>query len=86
MWIRSQEKHSLRNYQGISGDSDTVWGDANSFNEQYVLGRYKTKERVQEVLDDIQWWISYNEHYSHSGVNTSTCQDWKYTIYQMPKE
>ena len=86
MWIRSQDKNSLRNYQGISGDSDIVWGDANNSNDLYVLGQYNTKDRVRAVLDDIQWWIAYDEHYSRLGENTSACQNNRYTIYQMPEK
>jgi len=78
MWIRSQDKNSLRNYQGISGDSDTIWGDANNSNDSYVLGQYNTKDRVREVLDDIQWWIAYDD--------TSACKNNRHTIYQMPEK
>ena len=86
MWIRSQDKNNLRDYQGINGDSDTVWGDANNSNDSYVLGQYKNKDRIKEVMNEIQNCIEYNEHYSHSGISTLACQGYAYFVYEMPKE
>jgi len=77
LWIRTQNKLWLEKCNGlyISHSDKDVWSIINSFNLT-VCGRYKTKERALEVLDDIQ------KHIELINVNGDLFK----TIYEMPKE
>lgn len=59
LWIRSQDKTILQKVDNLLiSDGDNAEGTfniyTNSLPAQNVLGRYKTKERALEVLDEIQ--------------------------------
>ena len=62
MWIRSQDGMSLRQYDGIFINywkEKEICGDAkflerDSDEAYFTLGRYESKERALEVLDEIQ--------------------------------
>lgn len=59
LWIRSQDKTILQKVDNLLiSDGDNAEGTfniyTNSLPVQNVLGRYKTKERALEVLDEIQ--------------------------------
>ena len=59
LWIRSQNKTILQKVDNLLiSDGDNAEGTfniyTNSLPAQNVLGRYKTKERALEVLDEIQ--------------------------------
>ena len=71
LWIRSQDKENLiqPNYINIGGnktDKYFIWG------HNVLLGKYKSKKRALEVLDEIQEFL---EHL-----------DYGFEIYEMPKE
>lgn len=52
LWIRSQDKQLLKivNQLEVCEDIDNTW----FINDGDILGKYKTKERALEVLDEIQ--------------------------------
>lgn len=52
LWIRSQDKYTLMKIEEIQicENSDRTW----FMNAGIVLGKYKTKEKALEVLDEIQ--------------------------------
>lgn len=59
LWIRNQNKITFQKVDNLLiSDGDNVEGTfniyTNSLPAQNVLGRYKTKERALEVLDEIQ--------------------------------
>lgn len=58
MWIRSQDKLSLRNYNGVFIDQTNrkvICGDANECSESwFFIGTYSSEERALEVLNNIQ--------------------------------
>lgn len=55
LWVRSQDKEVLTRVVDIWKDTDKneIWSKS-SFATKNCLGRYKTKERTIEVLDEIQ--------------------------------
>ena len=55
LWIRSQDKELLTRVVDIWKDADKneIWSKS-SFATKNCLGRYKTKERALEVLDEIE--------------------------------
>lgn len=60
LWIRSQDKHILAKYNRLAVSQTTpktqaqVMGFVGYDFGYETLGRYKTKERALEVLDEIQ--------------------------------
>ena len=55
LWIRSQDRMKLCNAKVFSLDNDQTGIFCNSCEDSYVFaGKYKTKERALEVLDEIQ--------------------------------
>lgn len=83
MWIRSQDKMNLIEVQGfqicyIKNEDEEYW-------EIYTigtsLGKYKSKERAIEVLDEIQTWI---ERYEAAKVSGKLFIP--FITYEMPKE
>lgn len=52
MWIRSQNKKVLGNYDSIAVLGNEIRGYI--FNDRDILGEYETEERATEVLDEIQ--------------------------------
>ena len=83
MYIRSQNKKML-----IPINDLTIALDCRDFtkilayhpscseeNNYYTLGIYKSQERCIEVLNSIENEIMYSNHYSHSGINSSECQN-----------
>jgi len=77
MVIRTQDKKSIIQCDYIRIYNTKITGDNND------LGNYDSEKRCLEILDDIQDCIDYNNHYSHSGVNTSMCQHYHYSVYVM---
>ncbi len=54
LWIRSQDRMKLCNAKVFSLDNDQTGIFCNSCEDSYVfVGKYKTKERALEILDDI---------------------------------
>lgn len=57
LWIRSQDKESLlliNTMTVANDDSSVILGYGIDGKIKLPIGRYKSKERVLEVLDDIQ--------------------------------
>ena len=77
LWIRSQDKRVLQKVDNIFLDANyenkriSTYDDDNNTE----LGTYKTKERVIEILDEIQDLIQY----AYVGNSNRI-------VYQMPKE
>ena len=77
LWIRSQDKMKLCNAKVLSLDNDQTGIFCNSCEDSYVfVGKYKTKERALEVLDEIQCHL----------VNINDSRDSYFYVYEMPKE
>ena len=89
LWIRSQDKENLlnnplriyydNNYEGVHKIK------ANTYDETICLGTYKTKERVLEVLNEIQEHIGFIEVEISAGRGGEL--DFQSDIvYQMPEK
>ena len=79
LWVRSQDKDILTIVDDlvIEDESNKICthkciGDMQRI---YTLGRYTTRERALEVLDDIQMCLFHND------IGSS-----KIAIYELPKE
>ena len=59
MWIRSQDKETLKNCETIYLDSNCISGRGNT-DKYSILGYYSTKEKALKVLDMIQGCITGN--------------------------
>ena len=98
MWIRTQDKLGLTyntNFRiGHLIEKDVETGKEEEF---WViscvddLGKYKSKERAIEVLDDIQCFLENNyesdlpQHTNSLYPSYIVCKTYK-TVYQMPEE
>lgn len=75
IWIRSQNKEVLRHcskMQYFKTKSSHLVVDANTGEDNAtILGKYPTRERAIEVLDEI---------------NKEICRDAQFHYYQMPVE
>ena len=88
LWIRSQNKEVLAKVKElyvVNGvKCDNLEDGYDIENADFRFGRYKTKERTLEVLDEIQTKIaklSYQEHFigkDFIGIESK--------VYEMPKE
>jgi len=66
MWIRCQERTTLVNVSGIYAEHDgRMCGYINdAYNIQsWTLGKYDTRERTIEILDEIEGHIKANMRY-----------------------
>lgn len=89
LYIRSQDRLILEKYETLQlcQNPDGTW----FFNSGLVLGKYSTKERALEVLDEIHSIIQTNcgfEIYSNLGKFGDGFNE-KYNlvpVYQMPQE
>ena len=55
LWIRSQDRKKLCNAKSFELDNDETGIFCNNYEDGYIFaGKYKTKERALEVLDEIQ--------------------------------
>jgi len=54
LWVRSQNKETLVKVDNLNIDKDdySIYMQKQTF--QVILGKYKTKERALQVLDEIQ--------------------------------
>ena len=79
LWIRSQDKYTLMKIEEIQicENLDGTW----FMNAGLVLGKYKTKERALEVLDQIQDKLQLRFDNYICGYSEQLK-----IIYQMPKE
>lgn len=78
LWVRNQDKTIFQKVDNLLiSDGDNAGGTFNIYTNllpaKNVLGRYKTKERALEVLDEIQNYILL--------PNTDNSA----YVYQMPK-
>lgn len=88
LWIRSQNKQSLLKPVSISLDNlkTSIFG---YYSDDYyqVLGRYKTKERALEVLDEIQKrMIPKDKKGEYKEIDLILKSYMIPRIYEMPKE
>ena len=79
LWVHNQDKTILQKVDNLLiSDGDNAGGTFNIYTNllpaQNILGRYKTKERALEVLDEIQNYILL--------PNTDNSA----YVYQMPAE
>jgi esterase/lipase superfamily enzyme len=92
MWIRSQDKKILGNFDIINinySNETQIIGWNSSYHEEsddtsMVLGDYKSKERVIQILDEIQEHISYKGMYTFRDNARNLSED--DIVYQMPEE
>ena len=85
MLIRSQNKMHLLDASEFEIEKTAIWGYSHFKTSGYVLlGEYATKERVLEVLDNIEESI---ENYENEKVYSiiSKIPNKLYPIYQMPE-
>lgn len=54
LWIRSQNKECLMKVVKLDLDNDKTGIFCYSYDDMALMGKYKTKERALEVLDDIE--------------------------------
>lgn len=88
LWIRSQDRENLvhPNYINIGGnktDKYVIWG------HNVLLGKYKSKKRALEVLDEIQLKIVINNGYvlaTNSGIKPINLKPDYCAVYEMPEE
>lgn len=87
LWIRSQDRDILMKVDNLLIDDEKnhiyTHNYVNNMKMSYTLGRYKTKERALEVLDEIQKTI---ETHILGQVTTEWDAWYKSTVYEMPKE
>jgi hypothetical protein len=85
LWIRNQDRKKL---------TKIICVEYGEWNKEYriyangeVCGKYKTKERALEVLDEIQKFISEGGilEFRESQI-VGRMESYKNTIYEMPKE
>jgi len=88
MWIRSQSKETLGNYEVFWYSSNTKDKTRHSVHsssidgESWHLGAYKSEERALEVIDEIQDYVGKSK-----SVNLNNgCVENMFYIHQMPKE
>ena len=83
LWIRSQNKKKLHNIKHLELDNDeTGIFIADTYT---LLGKYNSKERALEVLDEIEDLIMGKTLEKH--INKfDTYNSEKIKVYEMPKE
>ena len=98
LWIRSQDRTTLEKIDTIQicQNPDNTW----FFNTGLVIGKYKTKERALEVLDEIQNILKPQMIITKPSVKTMSfdgefvirekgeaiMQELSTYVYEMPKE
>lgn len=95
LWIRSQDKYTLMKIEEIQicENPDGSW----FMNAGIVLGKYKTKEKALEVLDEIQSILNLKNMYKYD--RELVLKSWEnvdkekvkivreqMSVYEMPKE
>lgn len=81
MWVRSQNKKFLGNYDSFSvSESGIIIGYQGPEDcEGAILGSYENEEKALNVLDELQIYIGLSESTSHQGVQTINK-----AIFEMP--
>ena len=54
LWVRSQDKEVLMNINHLYLSDNSIVGYCQSTFTSPILGKYKTKKRAIEILDEIQ--------------------------------
>ncbi len=83
LWIRSQDKEYLMKIDRV--DYDLSCGEHRIMVNGYetLVGKYKTKERALEILDEIQKKLmDFKVEFNDSGV---TYKDVSVLVYEMPE-
>lgn len=83
LWIRSQDKECLMKIDRV--DYGLSCGEHRIMVNGYetLVGKYKTKERALEVLDEIQNKMgSYLSEFNDSGI---TLKEVSTVVYEMPE-
>jgi hypothetical protein len=91
IWIRTQDRETLIKCNYIDLDEININGDIEygivgglSQNDIDALGKYKSKQRCLEVLDEIEHAIYDSNNVT---INDLTARSYpQQVIYQMPKE
>ena len=80
LYIRSQNKLILTKYETLElcQNPDGTW----FFNSGLILGKYKTKERALEILDEIQKRLKSNVSYKKNSLYLSN----GYNYFEIPYE
>lgn len=95
LWIRSQDKERITKIDEVYYSSDDYGHYVMCYKDQftgYKLGKYKSKERALEVLDEIQSFIENNYEAdipSCSGnliANGRIVFKTRRIVYEIPKE
>ena len=77
LWIRSQDKINLVKITELWNCNVVIQTDIDGYTAN--IGEYETRERAQEVLDDIQLFIEQGcKRYDSNGHYRST-------VYEMPE-
>lgn len=91
IWIRSQNKDILMKVDNLLIDSEKnvifTHKFINNKEVTYTLGKYKTKERALEVLNEIESIYNFtliNDTYEHADLYIKTLMLPRF--YNMPKE
>jgi hypothetical protein len=77
MWIRSQDKSCLMNANKIFENGQFIMSEHTALDIHFVLGKYKTKKRCLEVLDEI---------HEHINIRSSIHMYEVDAAYQMPEK
>ena len=96
LWIRSQSRHNLMKVNDIVAEDNQIVVYKESENST-IVGKYKTKERALEVLDEIQNILNLKDMYKNDkelvlkGWENVDAEQVKIvrqqiSVYEMPKE
>lgn len=86
LWIRSQDKERITKIDEVYYSSDDYGYYVMCYKDQftgYKLGKYKSKERALEVLDEIELYKDKLDEANFLGMTESIFVS---SIYIMPKE
>ena len=90
LWIRSQNKELLVKVNELWVEDGEKFGNIKEgfdiANETHRFGRYKTKERALEILDEIQEVLMSPNIHIEEDATYYMPDDGSMKVYQMPKE
>lgn len=99
LWVRSQDRETLIRIKNVSIDNENfvlgnlVSDDNKSVCDYWILGKYKTKRRALEVLDEIHQRLINIQCIELIGANNITQQMKRKMkrngvdcVYEMPEE
>lgn len=94
LWIRSQDKECLVKISNIQyvlrketncGISTEYHYIGTYYDNLKILGTYKTKERILEVLDEIKRLITDLQYLNYGIKNDEFCS-YRPNVYEMPEK